>query len=353
VFRKAKEELVIKPVLEIPREVFDILQVIDAEYLIVEPGDSVIANSIRLESLGVIADGKVVHEALRQLIRQARRHNELNQANLEIANNETRVRAFHIGNTGNIAVLVFDDAESLRLDATRRDFVANVSHELKTPIGSLSILSEAIASATDDPAALKDFANRIGKESKRLATLVSEIINLSRIQGIDSMMSAKVVDINEVIHDAIDISKTKAESRGIQVEYKASQVIEVLADKPSLVSALDNLIENAINYSPDNTTVKISLSQRDNMAEISIKDQGIGISEADIARIFERFYRVDPARSRETGGTGLGLSIVKHVINNHGGDVLVWSELGNGSTFTVRLPIVKANLVNSSPVVDQ
>ena len=220
-------------------------------------------------------------------------------------------------------------------------------------IGSLSILSEAIASATDDPAALKDFANRIGKESKRLATLVSEIINLSRIQGIDAMMSAKVVDINEVIHDAIDISKTKAESRGIQVEYKASQVIEVLADKPSLVSALDNLIENAINYSPDKTTVKISLTQRDEMAEIAIKDQGVGISEADIARIFERFYRVDPARSRETGGTGLGLSIVKHVVNNHGGDVLVWSEPGNGSTFTVRLPSVKANLVNSSPVVDQ
>jgi len=351
--RKRKDELVIKPVLEIPREVFDILQVIDAEYLIVEPSDSVIGSSLRMESLGVVKGDKVANEDIRSLIRQARRNSELHQTNIKIANNETRVRAFHIGNTGNIAVLVFDDAESLRLDATRRDFVANVSHELKTPIGSLSILSEAIAHAIDDPSALRDFANRIGKESKRLSTLVSEIINLSRIQGVDVLMSAKVIDINEAIHDAIDISKTKADSRGIKVEYVAPKVIEVLADKPSLVSALDNLIENAINYSPENTTVRITATQRDSMAEIAIKDEGIGISESDIARIFERFYRVDPARSRETGGTGLGLSIVKHVINNHGGDVLVWSEPGNGSTFTIRLPIVKANLVNSSPVVDQ
>ena len=352
-FRKPKDELVIKPVLEIPHEVFDILQVIDAEYLIVEPGDAVIANSVRMESLGVIKDHRVVNEGLRQLIRQVRRNNELNQANIEIANNQTRVRAFHVGNSGNIAVLIFDDAESLRLDATRRDFVANVSHELKTPIGSLSILSEAIAQATDDSAALKDFAGRINKETKRLSTLVSEIINLSRIQDVDALMNAKVIDVNEAIHDAIDISRTKAEARNIKVEFVATQLIEVLADKPSLISAFDNLIENAINYSPENTTIKITLVQRDNMAEIAIKDEGIGISEADLKRIFERFYRVDPARSRETGGTGLGLSIVKHVINNHGGDVLVWSEMGKGSTFTVRLPIAKTNLVNSSPVVDQ
>lgn len=351
--RKRKEELVIKPVLEIPREVFDILQVIDAEYLIVEPSESVIASSVRMESLGVVQNGHVANENIRNLIRQTRRNNELNQANIEIANHETRARAFHIGNTGNILVLVIDDAESLRLDATRRDFVANVSHELKTPIGSLSILSEAIMQALDDPEALKDFANRIGKESKRLSTLVSEIINLSRIQGIDALLSAKVIDVNELIHDAIDISKTKAESRRIKVEYIAPKVIEVLADKPSLVSALDNLIENAINYSADNTTIRITLTERDSMAEIAIKDEGIGISESDLARIFERFYRVDPARSRETGGTGLGLSIVKHVVNNHGGDVLVWSEPEKGSTFTVRLPIVKANLINSSPVVDQ
>ena len=352
-FRKPKDELVIKPVLEIPREVIDILQVIDAEYLIVEPSDAVIANSVRMASLGVVDSNRVVNDAIRQLIRQTRRNNELNTANVEIANTQARIRAFHIGNTGNIAVLLFDDAESLRLDATRRDFVANVSHELKTPIGSLSILAEAIAEATDDPVALKNFANRIGIESKRLATLVSEIINLSRIQDVDVLMSAKVMDINEVIHEAIDMSRTKAESRGIKVEYSATEVIEVLADKTSLVSAFDNLIENAINYSPNNTTVKITLNQRGNLVEVAIKDEGIGISEADQKRVFERFYRVDPARSRETGGTGLGLSIVKHVINNHGGDVLVWSELGKGSTFTVRLPIVRTNLVNASPVSDQ
>ena len=352
-FRKPKDELVIKPVLEIPREVIDILQVIDAEYLIVEPSDAVIANSVRMASLGVVDSNRVVNDAIRQLIRQTRRNNELNTANVEIANTQARIRAFHIGNTGNIAVLLFDDAESLRLDATRRDFVANVSHELKTPIGSLSILAEAIAQATDDPIALKNFANRIGIESKRLATLVSEIINLSRIQDVDVLMSAKVMDINEVIHEAIDMSRTKAESRGIKVEYSATEVIEVLADKTSLVSAFDNLIENAINYSPNNTTVKITLNQRGNLVEVAIKDEGIGISEADQKRVFERFYRVDPARSRETGGTGLGLSIVKHVINNHGGDVLVWSELGKGSTFTVRLPIVRTNLVNASPVSDQ
>ena len=340
-FRKPKDELVIKPVLEIPREVFDILQVVDAEYLIVEPGDTVIAHSVRIESLGVIKDGKVVNEGLRQLIRQARRNNELNQANIEIANNETRARAFHVGNAGNIAVLVFDDAESLRLDATRRDFVANISHELKTPIGGISILAEAISEGSEDPTLVKNFSERMKIEANRLSHLVQEIIDLSRIQDQNTTLNSEIVSLTHIIEESIYNSKVRAEKRSIDVNFSHEGDIEFFGDRKQLVIAISNLIENAINYSPERTKVNVVLRKNGDIAEIAISDQGVGIAEADLDRIFERFYRVDQARSRETGGTGLGLSIVKHVISNHGGDVQVWSVPGTGSTFTVLLPLVE------------
>ena len=345
---KDRESVVIRPVLELPHEIFDLLQAFDVDYLIVEPGEKVVANSPRISQLGLVKDNRINSEQILNLIKSVRRSGDMGQISLSLprgpigeGTHERRARALHVGEAGNVAVIVFDDSESQRLDATRRDFVANISHELKTPIGGLSILGEAILEAIDDPQAIKNFANRIGAETKRLSDLVQEIINLSRLQDDDPMVGAKVLDLNEVITEAIEATKLNAEKHKIIVEFESGPVIEVLGDRSQLVGALSNLVENAINYSPDETKVSISLRRRDDLVEIAIKDQGIGIPENELQRIFERFYRVDPARSRETGGTGLGLSIVKHIVANHGGDVLVWSAKGEGSTFTVRLPIIK------------
>ena len=345
---KDRESVVIRPVLELPHEIFDLLQAFDVDYLIVEPGEKVVANSPRISQLGLVKDNRINSEQILNLIKSVRRSGDMGQISLSLprgpigeGTHERIARALHVGEAGNVAVIVFDDSESQRLDATRRDFVANISHELKTPIGGLSILGEAILEAIDDPQAIKNFANRIGAETKRLSDLVQEIINLSRLQDDDPMVGAKVLDLNEVITEAIEATKLNAEKHKIIVEFESGPVIEVLGDRSQLVGALSNLVENAINYSPDETKVSISLRRRDDLVEIAIKDQGIGIPENELQRIFERFYRVDPARSRETGGTGLGLSIVKHIVANHGGDVLVWSAKGEGSTFTVRLPIIK------------
>ena len=345
---KDRESVVIRPVLELPHEIFDLLQAFDVDYLIVEPGEKVVANSPRISQLGLVKDNRINSEQILNLIKSVRRSGDMGQISLSLprgpigeGTHERRARALHVGEAGNVAVIVFDDSESQRLDATRRDFVANISHELKTPIGGLSILGEAILEAIDDPQAIKNFANRIGAETKRLSDLVQEIINLSRLQDDDPMVGAKVLDLNEVITEAIEATKLNAEKHKIIVEFESGPVIEVLGDRSQLVGALSNLVENAINYSSDETKVSISLRRRDDLVEIAIKDQGIGIPENELQRIFERFYRVDPARSRETGGTGLGLSIVKHIVANHGGDVLVWSAKGEGSTFTVRLPIIK------------
>ena len=345
---KDRESVVIRPVLELPHEIFDLLQAFDVDYLIVEPGEKVVANSPRISQLGLVKDNRINSEQILNLIKSVRRSGDMGQISLSLprgpigeGTHERRARALHVGEAGNVVVIVFDDSESQRLDATRRDFVANISHELKTPIGGLSILGEAILEAIDDPQAIKNFANRIGAETKRLSDLVQEIINLSRLQDDDPMVGAKVLDLNEVITEAIEATKLNADKHKILVEFQSGPVIEVLGDRNQLVGALSNLVENAINYSSDETKVSISLKRRDDLAEIAIKDQGIGIPENELQRIFERFYRVDPARSRETGGTGLGLSIVKHIVANHGGDVLVWSAKGEGSTFTVRLPIIK------------
>jgi two-component system sensor histidine kinase SenX3 len=176
-------------------------------------------------------------------------------------------------------------------------------------------------------------------EATRLSHLVQEIIDLSRIQNQNTMQNSEIVSLKKIIEEAIYQSKVRAEKRQVQINFVCDQDIEFFGDRKQLVMAISNLIENAINYSPEQTTVNVLLKQNDDIAEIAITDQGVGIAETDLDRIFERFYRVDSARSRDTGGTGLGLSIVKHVISNHGGDIHVWSAPGTGSTFTVQLPI--------------
>jgi two-component system sensor histidine kinase SenX3 len=224
--------------------------------------------------------------------------------------------------------------------------VANISHELKTPIGALSILSEAVLEASNDPQAISKFASRMQAESKRLSDLVQEIINLSRLQDDDPLKNGKLINLSEVITEAIDQSRLNAERRKITLVFEALDEAQILGVRSQVFMSIHNLVENAINYSPDNTRVAITLKAVDKLAEVAVSDQGIGIPEKDLERIFERFYRVDPARSRLTGGTGLGLSIVKHIANNHGGDVSLWSVENAGSTFTIRFPIVSREVID-------
>lgn len=341
------------PSLEIPSGVLDLLHIIDAEFLILAPGEVVLRSSAHSEALSLVKEGRLVSDPILALVRAVRRSREYQEATVELprgpvgeGTHDLLVRVSPLGDRGLVVVLIFDDSEYRRLDAIRRDFIANISHELKTPIGALSILSEAVLGASDDPQAIVGFATRMQAEAKRLSDLVQEIIDLSRLQDDDPLKNAKVLNLAGLISEAIDGSRMAAEARNISLTFTQLGDFEVLGDRRQIEMAVSNLVENAINYSPDGTRVAVALRKQDALAEISISDQGVGIPEKDIERIFERFYRVDPARSRATGGTGLGLSIVKHVVNNHGGDISVWSVEGAGSTFTIRLPLFVRNESN-------
>ncbi len=237
-----------------------------------------------------------------------------------------------------------DTSDAVRLEATRRDFVANVSHELKTPVGAVGLLAEAVLDAADDPVEVHRFATKILKESTRLGALVTELIALSRLTGAERLPELCVVDVDEVVREAMARSRISAESASIDITVDRPTGLEVEGDRTLLVTALSNLIENAIAYSPAEASVSVSRRRSGEWVEVSVTDRGIGIAPEHQTRVFERFFRVDPARSRITGGTGLGLAIVKHVLANHGGEVRLWSSPGTGSTFTMRLPAHTAEL---------
>ena len=330
---------------------FDLLRAIDAESIVLTSNDQVIYYSDGIATFNLIKEERIQNKELINLVRAVRRSGIQQDATIELprgpigaGTHDLLVRVTSIGDAGLIAILIFDDSEMRRLDSIRRDFVANISHELKTPIGALSILSEAVLDASNDPEAIAKFASRMQSEAKRLSDLVQEIINLSRLQDDDPLKNGKPVNISEVIAEAVDQSRLNAEKRKITLVHDEEDDVVMNGDRNQVTMAIHNLIENAINYSPDATRVAITLKVVDAIAEISVSDQGIGIPEKDLERIFERFYRVDPARSRLTGGTGLGLSIVKHIATNHGGDVSLWSVEGAGSTFTIRFPLISNTL---------
>lgn len=343
-FRKEASELDERAA--IPELLIKALSSLESESLLVLPGEVILHQSDGLTNLGIVRDERIVSEDLIALIRVVRRTNEIHRGSIEVARGpigggkrELRISAAPLTAEGLILVLVSDESEARRIDEVRRDFVANVSHELKTPIGALGLLSEAILGAKNQPEEVVRFASKMQNEAKRLADLVQEIIDLSRLQSSDPLQRAFPVEIDEVIQEAISQAQISSESRGIFVERGITQPATVIGDREQLIAAVHNLVENAINYSPENTRVSVTSKVDRGLVEISVTDQGIGIPESEQARIFERFYRVDPARSRATGGTGLGLSIVKHVAFNHGGDVKVWSQEGVGSTFTILLPV--------------
>jgi two-component system sensor histidine kinase SenX3 len=249
-----------------------------------------------------------------------------------------------------VVLQVEDVTEVHRVAKVRRDFVANVSHELKTPVGALQLLAEAVADATDDPEAVRRFAARMQHESERLGRLVHEIIVLSRLQGAEPLPEPEAVSVDRVVTEVLDRSRSTADARRIAVVTGGERGLLVSGSENQLITALGNLVDNAIAYSPEHTRVAIGIRQRDSLVEVSVSDQGMGIAEPDLDRIFERFYRADPARSRATGGTGLGLAIVKHIATNHGGSVDVWSVEGSGSTFTLRLPVRARTQTDESTV---
>jgi two-component system sensor histidine kinase SenX3 len=330
---------------DISDEVKELLTAIDLTAVILAPGEIPIFYTPSVATLGIVKNDEVLSENLLALFRSVRRTGAKQEGEVEIARGigegvrQLSVKVTPFGKSDLLLAIFQDNSEAARIDAVRRDFVANISHELKTPIGALSLLGEAISQASEDPSAIKKFSERIQFEAKRLSELVQEIINLSRLQDSDPVLDAISVDIDDVVQQAISNSQIHAMDRNIELRRGAPSNATVIGDRNQLIIAITNLIENAINYSGDGTMVTINTERDGDVVKIDVIDQGIGISETEVDRIFERFYRVDPARSRETGGTGLGLAIVKHIVRIHGGEINVWSTQGVGSTFSIRLPI--------------
>lgn len=245
--------------------------------------------------------------------------------------------------SGSVILTLEDRTEARRLEETRRDFVANISHELKTPIGAIGLLAETLQGATDDPEAVLKFASSLQREASRLGHIVQEIIELSRLQAATEVKNSAEYRLADLIADALERVKTLAEVKKMRLVSDLDESILIEINYEQVATAVTNLFENAINYSDPGGQIGISLKRVDNFAEIVVTDSGVGIALEDQSRIFERFYRVDPSRSRETGGTGLGLAIVKHIALNHGGDISVFSKPGLGSTFTLTLPLTPSS----------
>ena len=292
--------------------------------------------------------GELVHHELRHLARQVRRDGMIREAELDLTRGPHTGASVVMGvrvaplAVSHVLILAEDHTHARRVEEIRRDFVANVSHELKTPVGGISLLAEAVLDARDDPEAVERFAQRILMESTRLTRLVQEIVDLSRLQVADTLHEPELVDVGTVVTEAVDRVRVAAEARTIDLVLVADDGLQVFGDAELLTTAVANLVTNAVNYSEDGTRVGIGARRIGDTVEVTVTDQGEGIPAAEQERIFERFYRVDAARSRATGGTGLGLAIVKHICGNHGGEVSVWSQEGRGSTFTMTLPAAAA-----------
>ena len=322
-----------------------VLSVLRSLAVVLDAQDEVVKASPAAYAFGIVRSERLVAQELLELVRNVRRDGRIRQVELELPRGPVGGGTLAVGarvaplGVQHVLVLVEDQTDAKRLNAVRRDFVANVSHELKTPVGALRLLAEAVQDACDDPDAVRRFAGRMQHESMRLSQLVQELIDLSRLESHDPLREPTPISLDDVVAASIDRSHELAVAKGIVLVAEGDRGLKVFGNESQLVMALGNLIENALSYSPGETKVGVTVRRTEDLAEIAVTDQGIGIPGRELQRVFERFYRVDPARSRNTGGTGLGLSIVKHIAQNHGGDVRVWSVEGSGSTFTLRLPL--------------
>jgi len=326
-----------------PPGVTTVLSALRSGTLLLDDNDVVLHASAPSYALGLVRGGEVRVPELLDLVHAVRRDGEIRQTELEVGRGAglppTHVFARVAPLSTRLTLVLTDDrTRERRVEAIRRDFVANVSHELKTPVGALTLLAEAVQEAADDQEAVLRFASRMQTEATRLNRLVQQIIELSRLQDDDAVEKVLPVDVDRVVERAIDTNVIEAKAKDIDVVYDGQLGLEALGNADQLTLALSNLVANAVTYSPDHSTVIVSALRSELMVDITVTDAGIGIPRDELDRIFERFYRVDPARHRSTGGTGLGLSIVKHVAASHGGEVTVWSEEGSGSSFTLRVP---------------
>jgi two-component system sensor histidine kinase SenX3 len=329
----------------LPPGIAEVLSALPSSAVVLDSGDRVLRASSAARAFGIVRGEELVIGELLTLARKVRRDGVIRETDIEVAVRKFgpdatsfAVRVAPLGGTGLVLVLAEDQTEHRRVEAVRRDFVANISHELKTPVGALSLLAETVQDASDDPEAVRRFTGRMQTEAARLTAVIQDLITLSRIQGAEPIAEPAPVDLGSVVEEAIDTVRMPADAKGIELVGSGAEGLTVLGDEAMLGTALRNLIANAVAYSPKNTRVAVSVGISRTSVDISVADQGIGIPQQDLERIFERFYRVDAARSRATGGTGLGLAIVKHIMTHHRGEVTVWSKEGSGSTFTLRLP---------------
>ena len=322
-----------------------VLDALPQSHIIVDREGVVLRASTRAYSYGIVYEGAIVRDELLRVVEATRADGLIHVEEVRMSRSmleERMVSRLIVRSApmsgGRVLVLFEDNTARLRLEETRRDFTANVSHELKTPIGAISLLAETISESSHDAEAVQHFSGLLAKESIRLGQLVQEIIELSRLQEGDAFSTSDLVMIDDVVAEAVDRTRVTAADRGVALVSGGVKGLVVYGDKVMLTTAVRNLLDNAVRYSRPRGRVSVGVSQHDGLVSIAVVDQGEGIAPEARERVFERFYRGDKARSRETGGSGLGLSIVKHVIADHGGRVNLWSEAGKGSTFTVLLP---------------
>ncbi len=313
-------------------------------WVILDEHQNVLTSSDEAQELDLATGNKLTHANVTNFVADAIKNTQSPEGILEIPRSALGTASLALlANLSPISnnrylLILRDVSDVTRVELVRRDFVANVSHELKTPVGALSLLSEAAAEAADDPAAVRRFALKMQAEAQRLTNLVNDLIDLSRLQSDDPLKKATIAPVARLVDAAVSDVKAVADAKEIELSVKIQTGLKVACVERQLITAIRNLIVNAVNYSSNQTKVAITAEEVDDLIEIRVTDQGIGIPETDQLRVFERFYRIDPARSRATGGTGLGLSIVKHIATGHGGDVILRSIEGKGSTFTLRLP---------------
>jgi two-component system sensor histidine kinase SenX3 len=342
----------------VPVGVAEVLSVLPSSGVVVGPHDEVLEATATARTLGLVRGSRIAVPELLQLVRSVRRDGDGRMVDLQISRGVRFASSYLTARVAPldeslILILADDQTAARRIEETRRDFVANISHELKTPIGAISLLAEAVEDAAEDPDAVRKFASRMGIESARLSDLVSQIIELSRLQADDPLVHPEVVDVDEVLTDAVERRRMDAERKRITLTVAGVAGTRVLGSARQLGVAVGNLVENAMVYSDPGARVVVAAHVQarsdDDYVEITVSDNGIGIPAAELERIFERFYRVDYARSRANGGTGLGLAIVKHIAAIHGGEVSVWSQVGQGSTFTIKIPAHLHDVARAAP----
>lgn len=343
-----------QPEPEVPRGVGDVLAVLRSSGVVLSHDGRVVTTSPAAVTYGLVRHGRLVHPEITEMVEQVGRDGVIREAQLELSRPGLNAVVHVIARVAPLGVrhlllLVDDQTQGRRLEETRRDFVANVSHELKTPVGGISLLAEAVMDAKDDPEAVDRFARRMQGEATRLSSLIKEIVELSRLQGTPVLQDPQLVDVEDVVALALEHLRIGAEAKNITLTDKVAEDLYVRGDEDMLITAVRNLVGNAISYADAGTAVGVGARLQGDTVEIAVTDQGPGIPEHEQTRIFERFYRMDMARSRSTGGTGLGLSIVKHICANHGGDIQVWSDGAHGSTFTIRLPVAAESLQTEEP----